>query len=378
MELSSYAFQYKPTSEQLAALRAGFKAEREWGIFEDGTLKAKLGIIPLEIYLHGEKVKMGGIASVASWPEERRKGHVAKLLTHALEQMKQDGQAVSLLAPFSFNFYRKFGWEMFSDQRVYKIAVDQLPARTATEGQVRRHAPAEAIAQMQEVYEAYAPSYNGMVVRHNDWWQKSVLRNPCYAALYYRPNGKPGGYLLYSIEQQVLTVKEMIYLDETARKGLWTFIANHDSMIKQVVAKGPADDWLPLQLADPRIGHEIMPYFMARIVDLPAFVAQYRFQAGGEAVRLRLQVEDIYAPWNDGEWILSVSAEGEGALAKAGAAPDHEPVIRCTIQILSAMMIGYQRPDKLWRGERFAAAEHDVERLERLLPQRQTYLLDYF
>ncbi|TKH33755.1 GNAT family N-acetyltransferase, partial [Paenibacillus polymyxa] len=40
-------------------------------------------------------------------------GMVSRLLTHALEEMKTAGQSLSFLHPFSFAFYRKFGWETY-------------------------------------------------------------------------------------------------------------------------------------------------------------------------------------------------------------------------------------------------------------------------
>lgn len=71
---------------------------------EDGEVAAKAHLIPFEIYLEGEPLRMGGIGSVATYPEYRRQGYVKGLLTHLLAVMKEEGQTVSMLHPFSVSF----------------------------------------------------------------------------------------------------------------------------------------------------------------------------------------------------------------------------------------------------------------------------------
>lgn len=97
MNLSEYAFQYKLPSGKRAEAKERFKPERVWGAFEEGNLEAKLTLLPLQVYIQGRVVPMGGIAGVATWPENRRQGHVAKLLTHTLETMNKAGQTITYI-----------------------------------------------------------------------------------------------------------------------------------------------------------------------------------------------------------------------------------------------------------------------------------------
>ena len=73
--------------------------------------------------MSGQEWKMGGIAGVATYPEYRRNGYVKKLLIQALEKMRNDQQIVSLLHPFDIGFYRKFGWEVFTENK--KMLIDR-------------------------------------------------------------------------------------------------------------------------------------------------------------------------------------------------------------------------------------------------------------
>ena len=72
----------------------------------------------------------------------------------------------------------------------------------------------------------------------------------------------------------------------------------------------PGDDQSPFMPPDPRVTQEVVPYFMARIVDLKSLVEQYAFEAHQEAV-MTIEVEDSVAPWNAGRWRLSVNQEGK-------------------------------------------------------------------
>jgi len=379
MKLSMYAFQYELTEDQLEAQRSRFKPEREWGVFEEDSLQAQLMIIPLQLYVNGQKLEMGGIAGVATWPEQRRQGHVARLLTHSLATMREQGQTLSCLAPFSFPFYRKYGWELYTELKRYTLEPSQLPGRVQVTGFIERQSAPEAIAEMQEVYAAYAPRYSGMLVRDAAWWLGSVLRKkPYFCAVYYSHPGQPTGYLLYTLENRVLQVKEMVYLDSVAQQGLWTFLSNHDSMITKLIVNAPSDDLLPMLLPDPRISQEIVPYFMARIVDIASFIALQRFSPQHKTVRLRLHVTDMYAPWNEGEWILSVTPTGQGCLTAAESMDEELPLASADIQTITAMLLGYQRPQKLASYGRLNAAAEAVHVLEQVVPHQVTYLLDYF
>jgi predicted acetyltransferase len=53
-------------------------------------------------------------------------------------------------------------------------------------------------------------------------------------AVYYNVENKPLGYMVYLIRNDIMHVKEMIYLNREAQKGLWEYIHAHDSMIDEV------------------------------------------------------------------------------------------------------------------------------------------------
>ncbi|KKD53441.1 MULTISPECIES: GNAT family N-acetyltransferase [Paenibacillus] len=379
--LSQYAFQFTMTPEDLEKAKKKFKPEQTWGIFDGPDLNAKLTLLPLQVYIHGQVFDMGGIAGVATWPEKRRGGMVSRLLTHALEEMKTAGQSLSFLHPFSFAFYRKFGWETYTEYKKYVIPIDKFPAKLKTEGIVKRDI--KNISELDQVYQSYASRYNGTLVRDKAWWQERILNENYRTVVYYTDAGDPQGYALYKIEDKQLNCDELVYENETARRALWTYFANHDSMITQgKFIYVPADDNLPFLLDDPRIQQETVPYFMGRIVDAVAFVERYPFEQIGEETSLTLHLTDRYAPWNEGVWRLTITTEGQGHLARVDKSnlSENDTVadLELGIQSLTTLMLGYQQADNLFNCGRIEGSSESVAALKRVIPTKQTFLLDFF
>ncbi|WP_141771825.1 GNAT family N-acetyltransferase [Rossellomorea aquimaris] len=114
LQLSEYAFQYKVPTEKREKRLQQLNEQDVYGIFQEGSLAAKLHLLSLEVWLGNVKYPLGGVAGVATYPEYRRNGFVRRLLSHALDEMNDKGQTISMLHPFDIHFYRKFGWEVFA------------------------------------------------------------------------------------------------------------------------------------------------------------------------------------------------------------------------------------------------------------------------
>ena len=98
------------------------------------------------------------------------------------------------------------------------------------------------------------------------------------AAIYYNEDEKPDGYVIYWIADDIFHIKDIIFLNEDARLGLWNFIGAHFSMISKVIGNTFTDEPLAFLLEDANIKETISPYFMARIVDFEQFIQLYPFK----------------------------------------------------------------------------------------------------
>lgn len=385
--LAEFAFQRKLHPDDRANRLAEMDTEQIWGYFVEDQLAAQLAVLPLKIWVNGQVTNMGGVALVSTWPEYRRGGKIGQLLHRALREMRDRGQVWSALAPFSYAFYRKYGWEAGIDYIRYEMDVGKLPRPDVAEGsQVRRVSADEVESITAPIYEAFAVRFNGMLARTPMWWQTRVFgRKQGIFSVYRNPSGEAEGYLFYQVKDKVLTIHEMVCLTEEARLGLWRYVSQHDSMISKVICHAPVGDQLPFLLAEPTIRQDIIPYFMMRIVDVSELIATYAFAPGtdddGSSKPFYFLVNDTAAEWNDGLFRIEPEKLGTDRVSKLGPDSgdiDREQILSCDIQSLSSLLIGYKSASLLHRIGRLRGPVEEVLRLEQYLPKTTTYLLDYF
>ena len=376
IKLSSFAFQYRVSPEDMERRRKMQQPDRIWGYFVDGRLAAKAAVLPLRIWLNGRSVPMGGVAGVATWPEYRRQGLVRQLLQHVLGEMRNEGVSVSFLHPFSIPFYRKYGWEVTADAAVLELP----PAKCggfAMQGNMRRiDRPLEELPLLRDLYGRYAARFNTMLDRDASWWEQRVLIDDRLCYCYENASGEPQGFMLFTLRERLMHITEWICLTREAREGMLHFIANHDSMADKVQLKVSANDRLPFLLSDPRFTQTRTPHCMGRIVDVQAFVNNYAFRPG-DPTRLRLRIADEAAPWNDGDFLLTIDEDGTGKLEPAATGID-APKLACHIRALSAVLLGDQRPVPLYEDGLYTGDAAAAEAFEARIPSTPTNLIDFF
>lgn len=379
--ISEFAFQIKLTPEKKESQRVTFRPEENWGAFDEhGMLLSGLILLPFEAWIQGRRLMMGGIAGVATWPEARRQGCVSKLVLHSLKTMREAGQTISMLAPFEFYFYRKYGWEMTVERKKYTIEKLRLPARVETPGEVKRMLNPD-IGVLDQVYSKYASRYSGTLVRTEEWWEHKILSKGGIVACYRNEAGDAEGYVFYEVVNRKLTIHDWASVSETARLALWTYIGNHDSMIDEVIIMAAIDDAFPFLLPNPRIKQEVIPYFMSRIVDAEALAGLYQWSAGQSEEELVLLLTDAHASWNNGVFRLVWSKEGQGRLERVKTESVGKPSeisISCDIQALTAMLLGNRKPSWLREAGVIEGSDEGVTLLERRIPSRTTHLMDFF
>ena len=371
LRLSEYAFQYKVEEERIQQQLTKMKESHEvYGIMEGNDLAAKLHLIPFHIYIGKEKFKMGGVAGVATYPEYRRSGYVKELLQHSLQTMKKDGYTVSMLHPFAVTFYRKYGWELCANLLVCHLTKSDLVMKKQVNGTVKRFNKENHPEEVEKLYETFAERFSGMLVRNEKWWLQAVYED-LTLAIYYDENKTAAGYMLYKIENYKMTVDEFVPLHNEARNGLWNFICQHDSMIKELEMTVSENEQLLYTLQEPRVKTEIKPYFMGRIVDVEQFLKQYELNWNNVQQEVILHITDSFAPWNN----VSVR------LANYEITIIEEPMdkgIKLDINALSTILLGYKRPLELNELELISGSEEEIQAFEKIVPVRDAFIYDFF
>jgi predicted acetyltransferase len=346
-----------------------------WGWFDEEKVISQVAVYPLQVRIFNKTYDMGGLTGVGTYPEYSNQGLMHKLLYQALENMRNRGQTISFLYPYSIPYYRRKGWEIISSKITYEIQDYQLPKNKQVPGEIER-VPAES-EQVKRAYERFSLQTHGALLRSNDLaWQEYWLwdSDEMTAAIYYNTDGEPDGYVLYQIADEIFRIKDMIFVSEEARSGLWNFITAHFSMISKVIGHTYTDESLAFLLEDADIKETISPYYMARIVDLEKFVAQYPFKPDSADREWRFTMDDPLLSWNQGVFTLRISAGGQGVIVRS----PEKSSDKIDIQTMTTMLMGYKRPDYLHKIGRISCKAETIDMLEDAIEQQTPYFSDYF
>lgn len=343
------------------------------GWFDGDTLISQLSVYPCQVNIHGKIYKMGGLTGVGTYPEYAKMGLMRELIYVALCKMREKGQYISYLYPYSIPYYRKKGWEIMSDHMTFLLKDTQLPKTDDVPGHVKRlEVDDEDVI---NTYDRFSQTNHGAMIRDKQSWEEYWRwenEEERVAAVYYDEQDKPTGYVFYWIEKDIFHIKDIIYINEEARKGLWNFITAHFSMVDWV--KGNTYKYEPqaFLLEDGHITETIEPYYMARIVDVEYFLKEYPFLNKDQPIHFI--VSDPLAEWNRGIWSLSWDEEGEIIIDNEPKGPS----VELDIQTLTTLLMSYRRPSYLAEIGRLHATKQAVNILEALIPDKQAYFSDYF
>ncbi len=339
----------------------------------------------LEANIRGETHPVAGLAGVASPPESRRKGLVRKLLECSLGEYRDRGRAVSVLWPFRYDFYRKYGWDTANDRVSYDCEPDALSFATgAVDDPTFVAVGPDSIGALDAVYGRHSDEYALTLERDDAWWRTRILSNRGTDPFVYtlERDGTTAGYLVYTIDgewgSRTMKVKELAFDDHDAFLSLLSFCHTHDSQVETVELPGPADsDLLDLTPKPKAVDCTVETGPMVRIVDVESALSMVTYPVGQSSEttrRLTLSVSDPLVEWNGGCFELEFTG-GKATCDRTDDDPDAE----IDIGALSQLLVGTRSARDLERvGRLRTASEAKLEALESLFPETQVYLREHF
>lgn len=344
------------------------------GWFDHDTLVSQVVVYPMRVNIFGKIYSMGGLTGVGTYPEYSNLGLMHKLLEQALKDMRERGQYICYLYPYSIPYYRRKGWELISDKISYEIKDYQLPKNHQVPGSVQRVKTDSE--ELKNTYANYAEHTHGAIIRDELAWNEYWLwdKDDVMAAIYYNEADEPDGYIIYRIENEVFYIKDMIFNNEEARIGLWNFVSAHFSMIDRVKGNTYTDEPLAFLLEDASIEEVISPYYMARIVDFTMFIGKYPFKPDETEREWRFTMTDPVMECNQGSFLLKISKDGKGIATRIS----EQCSDKISIQTMTTMLMGYKRPDYLAKIGRIRTDGRTIDMLEDAIEQQTPYISDNF
>ena len=348
-----------------------------YGAFtDDGVMMSYLIDNPFSVYFDGHAVSCGGIGSVTTLPEWRASGCMRALLTHVLRRGREEGEVFSMLGPFSYGFYRKFGYEAAYAAWEYTVPIAQFAPFRHT-GWVRRlrGSDEQDLSRLVSLYARFARRYNLALVRDEDFFRRRFLNRPDEVFLnqhtffYLLGEGEEAGaYLMYRfVPEEKGSTMEVTDLAFDGAKGLrmlMGYLARMSADYRQVRLRLPDEVRLQKLLAVPP-ELRLTPTRMARVVNVPEAL---RLAKKPSSLRAVIEAADDVLPENSGRWLV----EGDRV-----SRTEEEADLVLDVRALAPMLLGslpyaaalYREDVRVLRNEAALAA---------LFPAKVLYQHDHF
>jgi len=315
------------------------------GAFDDsGELLGGLYVLPYEMQFDNKTVRMAGIQGVLVAPEARDKKIADKLMRETLRIIRQEGFVFSALYPFSYAYYRRFGYEVAHEKHMAKIPLEDIPF-PFPQGKIKFWKKDDDPADIREIYSKFAQNYNLAIVRNDEDWTDILDGDPYldrkYTYIHYDTKNSPTAYLRFETvegeDSKELLVMELAYIDKFGLIAMLGFVARLRSQFGYMNWDMPSDVDLYSILPEAwNLSITTEPSIMLRIVDVKAALENMHPHGDGAVI---VEVADEILSENTGKY--SVSWEnGKTAVRRTGKKAD----ISTSIEGLAQLIIGYTDP----------------------------------
>lgn len=244
----------------------------------EGKIVSSMLCTPSPIYVEGRLIPHSAAGGVGTLPEYRNIGAAGAMLAECCRTLRREGIAASSLWPFSYEYYRKFGWEVGGEVRTYDLP-SKVAAGIGNPNNARPAAPDDYVP-ITEVFESHMKDYNCLTDRSDEWWLKILkidkrLRwadEPGDGTVVYESDRGLEGYAVYELRQtengcKCVVVREIMFNEASQRRDMLALLATIDpeALIR---LNAPLEDTLLQEIPNPRLVlGKVEPSFQFRVFD---------------------------------------------------------------------------------------------------------------
>lgn len=349
------------------------------GYYEDGKLASTYVIIDYNMYVRGTIMKMGGIAAVATKPTQRKKGHVSALLSESLKLMRENKQYISVLYPFKFSFYRRYGYVNCADFRwVISTPQNILLPKNFQPLEVKEISHDESYDLIHPIRKRIGQKYNFVVFDTAKNWKFHNLNKKSKIYI-ISDNGENVGYFIFKRDKNTgrwdirLTFRDVVVDSMQARLTVFDFIKKHTDQCKDFrmnfIGNEQATDYFDnLWDGDDYHNHESGgPMF--RVIDVEKAIESLEYNEQLNAT-FSIKVEDEYATWNNDVMNIAIT-KGK---AKVSRVKEQEADLQADIKAFTQLFVGYRSLDELIDANKISINEASRDIIRTIFPKRITRL----
>ena len=376
------AVSYNQTSDLAITASTSEDLKNAFGLFENGRLCSAMISHEQRIFFEGSTMPVAGIGNVATYPEHRRKGYVRKLFNYLFPRMREQGQVFSMLFPFSYPYYRAFGYELGYSKNQYTLPLSQLKPNT-TQGSLELVVPSgghiRELDEIKSVYRHFASPRNLALDRGDAGWKNLVSSEPHknreYFYLYRNAAGEAKAYFCYKAVPKTafnvdMSIKDLAWRNAASLKNLLARLAVFYPLANMATLCLPSDCLLECHIPDLySIERRLLPSCMVKVVDAQAALGATHYPGKGSLV---ISVSDDTLDWNNASFMVDWS-EGGSVISRTTRTPDLSLNVRTLAQLLVGYLGGADLVD-------YGLAESSLsrERLAAIFPRKALYQNDHF
>ncbi len=232
------------------------------------------------MHLSGALIPTATIGGVGTEPEYRRGGLVRTIFREMAAEADRRAVPLTVLHPFSFAYYRKFGFERVADHRVLAFPTAKLDF-VPRYAEVTRCTDESCHLLLAALYNRFAEGRNLLPVRDRDYPFPLSPTDKRRTYLTRDASGEPDGYIIldienyYSVNRMVsinLNVHELVFTTPEALDKLLGFMRMFEGELDSVklhnIAMSPEVELRLRHFMHTSI--TVLPDLMARINDVAA------------------------------------------------------------------------------------------------------------
>ena len=235
MILSCTAFNY---SYDAQAHKDDTLTSEAWGAFLDDDDTLTSIIYPNTFYSRYGNTYLPclGIGGVATLPQYRRMGGIRAIFDKFFEMAPERGWALSLLYPFSYDYYRQFGYERVLRRKYIDVDCDTISHIPRNTNAVLYTDKDSQLPLLLDVYERFSESLQLIFKRpagdsYSSRYSDDPHKSQSYTYIWQDDSGKAQAYAVCSIRDSKLVVKELCYTSAEALRGMIGFLRMYDGQV---------------------------------------------------------------------------------------------------------------------------------------------------
>ncbi len=207
------------------------------GAFQNGKLVAGVELFDFKCNYCGNLINTLVLSGVCTRPEHRGTGAVRAIFDEVGKAAVENDIVAGFLAPFSIEYYEKFGFANLNRIFTVKVPFNNL-----------RHIPhcnnvelytGEQIEELCKLHNKCVFAENLMTVREDKkHFCDKPLENADYTYIHRDSHGNADGYVRFKVNRpDNLVAEELFVLTPDALKGIIGFLRNYDGIVKNLIVK---------------------------------------------------------------------------------------------------------------------------------------------